>query len=407
MKNLIYALTILLVASACQRETRVQTEQLPPAGGDQQGAASGPLGQYPTEEEMERQRTDPNWRQIGSIAQRRAEGQHDPSLDAIQVNFVRVTDDFGESVDELDPGQIDQLPLRVPMTDQAQGPSVFRAQVLLNRSNFGPGMIDGRWGKNTSVAVYFFQQTHGLETTGDIDEQTYRALIRRAGDATTVRQHQLTAEDVKGPFQKLPSDIYDQAELDCLCYESLSEKLSEQFHATIATLEKLNRGVDLNSAGAGTTIWVPNVRPEVGENAPKDIKRIVASVNGRYLHGFGEGDRLLFHAPTTVGSQYDPSPTETLQVTGIAHNPHFHFQPRLFHDRDDDDPEAHLNPGPNSPVGVVWMALSKPHYGIHGTRAPETIGYASSAGCVRLANWNAKELARRIEKGVSVEFVDT
>jgi len=147
--------------------------------------------------------------------------------------------------------------------------------------------------------------------------------------------------------------------------------------------------------------------PAVGADlSAKDIARIVVSVEGNYLHGLDAAGAVRFHAPTTVGAQYDPSPNETLNITGIFPNPEFRYQPKLFVKVPDTDPEAQLKPGPNSPVGVVWMALSKPHYGIHGTSAPETIGYASSNGCVRLTNWDAHELSHRINEGVSVAFVD-
>jgi len=134
---------------------------------------------------------------------------------------------------------------------------------------------------------------------------------------------------------------------------------------------------------------------------------VVVSIRGNTFNAFDASGNLVFHAPTTLGSKYDPSPNETVTVKSITHDPWFHYQPTLFAEVPDDEPEANLHPGPNSPVGVVWTALSKPHFGIHGTSDPDSIGYASSHGCVRLTNWDAAEFARRIKPGVVVEFMDT
>jgi lipoprotein-anchoring transpeptidase ErfK/SrfK len=200
--------------------------------------------------------------------------------------------------------------------------------------------------------------------------------------------------------------MYEKAELDCLCYESLKEKLAERFHTSIDFLDRLNQGVRFSDLQAGDPIWVPNVRPPVEQDRP-DIARIVVSIRGNTFNAFDASGNLIFHAPTTLGSKYDPSPNETVEVTKVTHDPWFHYQPKLFHEVPDDEPEAHLHPGPNSPVGVVWIALSKPHFGIHGTSDPDSIGYASSHGCVRLTNWDAQEVAHRVRAGVQVEFLDT
>jgi len=168
----------------------------------------------------------------------------------------------------------------------------------------------------------------------------------------------------------------------------------------------LNPDVKFSDLAAGTTINVPNVRPAVKTDQP-DLAKIVISLRGNSYNAYDAAGNLVFHAPTTVGSTYDPSPKEDLHVIEVVHNPHFHYDPTLYHEVDDSNPDAHMNPGPNSPVGVVWMALSKEHYGMHGTGDPEAIGYASSHGCVRLTNWDAEEVSHRITKGVPVSFVDT
>ena len=296
--------------------------------------------------------------------------------------------------------------LQLPLGGDVEGPSVLRAQVLLDRAGFSPGQIDGRWGDNTELAVTWFQKSAGLPATGIVDAATARALTERAGrPRELVTTRRLTAEDVAGPFVEIPEDVYERAELDRLGYESLGEKLGERFHAAPELLARLNDGVALDSLAAGDTLRVPNVAG--ARRASGTIDRIAISASGGYLHGLGADGRVLFHAPVTVGSSYDPSPEGQLTIESITPDPWWHYQPSILASVPDDQPEARLPPGPNNAVGVVWMALSKPHYGIHGTSAPGTIGYASSAGCVRLTNWDARRLAERVRAGTTVQFRDT
>jgi hypothetical protein len=294
-----------------------------------------------------------------------------------------------------------------PVGPGLRGPSVLRVQVLLDRVLFSPGMIDGSWGKNTSVAVYWFQAREGLVPTGVVDSATFARMHLLAGrPGEYVVRHALTTADVRGPFIEMPSSIYAQAELDCSCYESLSEKLTELFHVRIELLQKLNPRVALNSLKAGDSINVPNVRDP--DAPPRGVVETLA-VSGadHYLQALDASGRILYQFPTTVGSSYDPSPEGNFHVVLITENPWWHYQPAILHHGHEDDPEAQIPPGPNSAVGKVWMTLSTEHYGIHGTKSPETIGYAVSAGCVRLANWDALYLARRITPGTPVVFRGT
>jgi lipoprotein-anchoring transpeptidase ErfK/SrfK len=294
----------------------------------------------------------------------------------------------------------------LPLGGDVSGPSVYRVQVLLDRALFSPGMMDGRWGKNTAKAVFFFQQREGLRTTGRVDSATYAKLAEAAGSPRElVVARTLTAEDVKGPFQELPDSIYDQAKLDCTCFESLTEKLSEEFHTTPELLAKLNPGVELDGLQAGQQLNVPNVRDK-GAKAQGEVAELVVSGKGSYVHAVDASGRILYHFPSTLGGTYEPSPQGEFKVTAITKKPWWHFQPALLEKVPDDRPDAKIPPGPNNAVGMVWMTLSAPHYGIHGTKAPETIGYATSAGCVRLTNWDVLFLADRMNKGTPVRFRD-
>jgi lipoprotein-anchoring transpeptidase ErfK/SrfK len=314
-----------------------------------------------------------------------------------------------ESFKGLDASAINSAPVVVPLKGDVAGPSVLKTQVYLDRAGFSVGALDGRWGRNTAIALFWFQKSRGVDAAdpGALDEPTFRSLAANNGGVLpAISQRTLTADDVKGPFVTVPEDVYDKAKLDCLCYESLQEKLAERFHTTIEFLALLNPDVEFSTLGAGSTLWVPNVREPLTQDRP-DIARVVISIRGNTFNAFDAAGNLVFHAPTTLGSKYDPSPRETVEVKKITLDPWFHYQPTLFHEVPDEEPEAHLPAGPNSPVGVVWIALSKPHFGIHGTSDPESIGYASSHGCVRLANWDANDVAHRVKPGVQVEFVDT
>ncbi|HEX8321154.1 L,D-transpeptidase family protein [Longimicrobium sp.] len=294
----------------------------------------------------------------------------------------------------------------LPVGRGNSGPSVLRVQVLLSRALFSTGMMDGYWGHNTQTAVQFFQSREGLPATGVVDSATYVHLVRVAGDSQTVVPQVLTADDVAGPFVRMPDDIYAQARLSCSCFESLSEKLTERFHTRVEVLRKLNPGVALDSLAAGDTLFVPAVRPAEAR-APGEIRQLVVSGAGKYVQALDANGRILYHFSATLGSTFDPSPQGDFTVTSIHENPWWHYQPKLLAHVPDDRPNARIPPGPNSAVGRVWMSLSAPHYGIHGTKSPETIGYAQSAGCVRLTNWDALFLSKRLAPGTPVTFSDT
>ena len=312
----------------------------------------------------------------------------------------------GETWAQITPATANRRPARFPIGRGHSGPSVLRVQVLLDRALFSPGMIDGRWGQNTQVALYWLQVREGLPATGAVDSATMHRLEELAGTDSTVQRRELKPEDVRGPFTKIPSDIYQQAKLTCSCYESLTEKLTESFHLTADLLRRLNPGVRLDSLKAGDTLSVLAVRP-TDVPVTDSIAELWVSGTQKYVHAMSAAGRILYHFPTTLGSTFDPSPQGDFSVSSVHENPWWRYQPRILASVPDDRPEANIPPGPNNAVGRVWMALSVPHYGIHGTKSPETIGYATSAGCVRLTNWDAVFLSRRMPIGTPVRFRDT
>ena len=410
-------LTLLAFAAACSKETvKEKTHTVTTKVKDAADDITAPFGRKRDQTDnaaRERERFDQQWRQLQSFrAQQQQQAQTQTTAPPAQpaaetpppANFRFVTK-VKQSFKGLDAKGINDSAVLTPITGDMRGPSVLRAQVYLDRIHFSVGSLDGRWGRNSAITVWWYQRARGMETTGDVDEQTFRRLAAEAQYAPVVVPYTLTADDVKGPFRDIPDDVYEKAKLPQLGYQSLREKLSERFHCTEDFLEVLNPDVKFSQLEAGNPINVPNVRGPMTNDHP-DIARIIISISGNSFNAFDANNNLIFHAPTTLGAGYDPSPTETLHVIKITPMPAFHYDPTLYHEVPDTEPDAQLPPGPNTPVGVVWMALSKPHYGIHGTPDPDSIGYASSHGCVRLTTWDAAEVEHRIQQGVNVSFVD-
>jgi lipoprotein-anchoring transpeptidase ErfK/SrfK len=416
MKRILVLAAIAVVVLGCNQEKRAETKEKVASAASKvadkvQDAfdPSTPIGKADPNEAKarEQQRFDQQWRQLQSFRNQQAAQQQQQAQQAAAVAAnIQFVSGQKQTFKNADLNAINGAPVSVPISGDVRGPSVLKAQVFLDRVNYSVGSIDGRWGRNSAISVWWWQRGHGLPPTGDVDQATFTALAQAAGNVPAVVSHTLTADDVKGPFVSIPEDVYDQQSLDCLCYESLREKLAEKFHSTEDFLEVLNPDVKFSELQAGQSINVPNVRPPLTQDQ-KDIAKVVISIAGNSFNAFDANGALILHAPSTLGSGYDPSPDETVQVKKIIHDPHFHYDPTLYHEVPDSNPDAHLKPGPNSPVGVVWIALSKPHYGVHGTKDPDAIGYASSHGCIRLTNWDANDVEHRISEGTQISFVDT
>ena len=303
-------------------------------------------------------------------------------------------------------------------SEQSMDPDIFHAQVLLDRAGFAPGVIDGRKGMSFEEAVRGFQTARGLEVTGELDQRTRTALLRNGVKATLMLK--VDESDARGPFTaRIPDDPAEQAKLERLGYRNLLEKLAEKFHTTPATIVALNNPKTVLQAG--TVLRLPNVLPtsrDYGDvedqhaqmlsdlNVSGDggkADRIVVDKSDGVLRLYRE-DRLIAQFPATMGSEHDPLPLGDWKVTTVAYNPPFHYQPDLFWDVADDEEEQRLPPGPNGPVGTVWIDLTKEHYGIHGTAEPQTIQRAQSPGCVRLTNWDAARVANMVGDGTDVVF---
>jgi lipoprotein-anchoring transpeptidase ErfK/SrfK len=278
----------------------------------------------------------------------------------------------------------------------SKGSAVVRAQILLDRAHFSPGEIDGQYGDNLRVAIAGYQSAHKLEVTSNVDDNTWNAL--NADNAPALTAYTITEEDLAEDFEKIPPNIMQQAKLKSLGYQSIEEKLGERFHLNPQLLAKLNPDKDLKKAGE--EIKVPNVQRD--SIVPAD--RVVVSKSKRTVTALAPDGTILAEYPATIGSEHDPLPIGEWKITGVQKNPVFNYNPELFWDAKPDQSKARIPAGPNNPVGVVWIGLSKEHYGIHGTPSPNTIGHAESHGCIRLTNWDAKELSQMVKPGLPAIF---
>ena len=290
-------------------------------------------------------------------------------------------------------------PAAMPTIGGKASIDIAKLQVALDRAGASPGVIDGRMGDNVSKALAAYN-----ELTGDSLRQSDLAAIdavlaETGGPAFT--EYTITPEDAAGPYvASIPADYGEKAQLERMSYTSTLEMLSERFHMSEAYLAEINPGANFNRAG--TLIKVANP----GTPVRQAVASIVADKGRKQVRAYDATGRLVVAYPATIGSSDTPSPSGTVTVERIALNPEYTYNPKINFKQGENHNILRIPPGPNGPVGSVWIALSKPTYGIHGTPEPSKIGKTNSYGCVRLTNWDAEELAKLVKVGVSVEFID-
>lgn len=267
-----------------------------------------------------------------------------------------------------------------------------KLQALLNWNQNGVGPLDGYWGKNTIKAMQAFQKANGLTVTNDLNNETWQALTKNEKLMTqpVLVSYQLSEADVNIKTTSIPAGAEAKAKLDGMYYESVTEGLAEKFHISEKYLKTLNPTAKFT---AGETITVYNP----GNPNTKPVSRVVADKATETLYAYDDKDNLIASYPTTVGSTATPSPTGTHTVEVKVHEPNYTYT-------GNDGSKAIIPPGPNNPVGLVWIGLSKPSYGIHGSPDPARISRQASAGCIRLTNWDALALLGVIQNGATVEF---
>lgn len=273
---------------------------------------------------------------------------------------------------------------------------VLAVQIMLDRSNHSPGVIDGFNGSNTQRAVAAFRRNHGMSEGGGIDTEFLQALLdQETGEM--FRSYTITQDDVDGPFYDVPGDFAAQADLERVGYETPGEMLAERFHMDQGFLSALNPDADFSRVGEQIVIVARGRRNLAGEVARIEVRK----ERGEVAALDAEGNELATF-PATIGSDEFPSPSGRMTVSAVAPEANYTFDPD--DQRWGPDKTFIIPPGPNNPVGGIWIDLGKDGYGIHGSPDPQLIGKTASHGCVRLTNWDARALAEAVSQGVEVEF---
>jgi len=290
---------------------------------------------------------------------------------------------------------------RSALAARSLGLAELDTQILLDRANFSSGEIDGKGGKNSREALAAFQTARGLAPGA----QSRKALLKMLGAGTVkpIVSYTITAADSAGPFNKtIPEDAMEQSKLPGLYYTSVLEELGGKFHSAQALLKRLNPRARFI---AGEHIRVPNVLGAAqATRAQTGPVKIVVSKKTSVLMVYDREGQVIFYAPVTSGSEHDPLPFGNWVITDVVRNPTYNYNPALFWDGDQADSKVKIAPGPNNPVGVVWMGINVPHYGIHGTPEAGEIGHSASHGCVRMTNWDATRVADLVRDGTPVVF---
>jgi lipoprotein-anchoring transpeptidase ErfK/SrfK len=281
-------------------------------------------------------------------------------------------------------------------------PFAVRLEVLLDRARFSPGEIDGKFGQNAKKALRAYAEAQQLPASDAVTEEIWKRL--QADDRQATTNYTLSEKDVAGPFlHKLPSKMEAMKDIPKLGFTSAREGLAEKFHMSEQLLSMLNPGQHFDRAGDSIVVVELSHEPA---SPPPRADRVEVDKSRQTVKLFDKSNALIGFFPATVGSEEKPSPSGTLKVTEIDRNPTYRYNP-AYHFRGVHSRKPFtIKPGPNNPVGTVWINLSADGYGIHGTPSPGDVSKAESHGCVRLTNWDAETVAGSVAKGTKVTFVD-
>jgi lipoprotein-anchoring transpeptidase ErfK/SrfK len=293
-------------------------------------------------------------------------------------------------------------PSKKTLSNEKPTPAGVRLQVLLDRAHFSPGEIDGKFGENARKALRAYAEARQLPSSDELTDDVWKAL--QADGRPPTATYAITDKDVAGPFlHKLPSKMEAMKDIPTLGYTSPREELAEKFHMSEQLLAALNPGRHFDRAGE--TIAVVDTSGG-GSAAPARADRVEIDKKRQTVKLFDKSNALIGFYPASVGSEEKPSPSGTLKVTEIDPNPTYRYNPAYHFKGVHSRKPFKIRPGPNNPVGMVWINLSADGYGIHGTPSPQNISKGQSHGCVRLTNWDAERVAASVAKGTPVAFVE-
>jgi len=281
--------------------------------------------------------------------------------------------------------------------------SIVKIQVLLARRSISPGEIDGVDGENLRKAISEFRRQQNLPAGEELDQNTWDALHADNPDKPVVSDYTITEQDAAYPFVgAIPKDYAAQAKMGKLGFRNADEMLGEHFHMSEDLLKALNPNTDFSKPGQHISVVDPFPPSRNGVKAA----HVVADKAHGLVIAYDKADHIIAAYPATIGSDETPSPSGEVSVTRIAKNPTYEYDPEKNFQQGHNKSRLTLPPGPNNPVGSVWIGLSRPTYGIHGTPEPSKVSKTQSHGCVRLTNWDAEELASLVRRGTKVRFAD-
>jgi lipoprotein-anchoring transpeptidase ErfK/SrfK len=291
-------------------------------------------------------------------------------------------------------------PSKKTLSNGKPTPAGIRLQVLLDRAHFSPGEIDGKFGENAKKALRAYEEAQQLPSSDEVGADVWTKLA--SDDRSVITNYTISDKDVAGPFlHKLPAKMEDMKDIPKLSYTSAREGLAEKFHMSEDLLSALNPGRHFDRAEE--TIAVIDTG---ADQSPEKAAKVEVDKNRQTVKLFDKSNALIGFYPATVGSEEKPSPTGTLKVTEIDRNPTYRYNPAYHFKGVHSRKPFTIRPGPNNPVGTMWINLSGEGYGIHGTPFPGKVSKSESHGCVRLTNWDAERVAERVSKGTLVAFVD-